>query len=143
MSVLVLLGSMGTCAMGRLFPWISAEVVVVERPWPCPVPSMPLVVLGCATGQMAGKGGLNAVMRWPPERVQRVLAKAQAMGERPFYPGGATFTGAASGLPPGYLTTLAAGAARLPVAFFLLAGLLGYLVRYGVVAWGAGALGGG
>ena len=147
MSLLVLLGAAGTCALSGIFPWISAEVVVVSAALALPPSFLPLVVVGCAVGQMVGKGGLYAVMRWAPERLperaQAVLAKAEGLGERPVYLGGATLTGAASGLPPFYLVTLAAGAARLSFFVFVLAGLVGSLLRYSLVAWGADTLGGG
>jgi len=145
MELTVILTAASTCALGGVFPWISAEAVLLGTALALSPGYLPALVAGCAIGQMVGKAGLYSVMRWAPdrlpERARRVLKKVEGMSSRGHVLGGAVFAGAAVGLPPFYVVTLAAGLARLPLALFLVAGLLGSLVRYGALMWGAGALG--
>ncbi|UCC24359.1 MAG: hypothetical protein JSU98_11550 [Gemmatimonadales bacterium] len=145
MELTVILTAAATCALGGIFPWISAEAVLLGTALALPVGYLPALVLGCAGGQMVGKGVLYALMRWAPdrlpERARGVLRKVEGMARRREVLAGAVFSGASAGLPPFYVVTLAAGLARLPLLLFLVAGLLGSLVRYGTLMWGAGALG--
>jgi membrane protein YqaA with SNARE-associated domain len=145
MELTVILTAASTCALGGVFPWISAEAVLLGTALALSPGYLPALVVGCAIGQMVGKAGLYAVMRWAPERLperaQRVLKKVEGMSNRRGVLGGAVFSSAAVGLPPFYVVTLAAGLARLPLVLFVVTGLLGSLVRYGTLMWGAGALG--
>lgn len=145
MELTLILGAAATCALGGVLPWISAEAVLLGAALALPPSLLPALVLSCALGQMVGKGGLYGVMRWAPhrlpQRARRVLNRVEPLSRRPRLLGGSVFTGAAAGLPPFYLVTLASGLAGLPLATFALAGLGGCLVRYGALMWGAGALG--
>jgi membrane protein YqaA with SNARE-associated domain len=145
MELTVLAGAAATCALGGILPWISAEAVLLGAALALPPALLPALVLSCASGQMLGKGGLYAVMRWAPhrlpDRARKVLGRVEPLSRRPRILGGSVFTGAAAGLPPFYVVTLASGLAGLPVVTFALAGFVGCILRYGVVVWGAGALG--
>ena len=145
MELTLLLGAAATCALGGILPWISAEAVLLATALALPPGLLPTLVLSCALGQMVGKGGLYGLMRWAPhrlpERARRVLDRVEPLSRRSGILGSSVFTGAAAGLPPFYLVTLASGLAGLPLATFALAGLGGCVLRYGVVLWGAGALG--
>ena len=145
MEFTVIVTAASTCALSGIFPWISAEVVLLGTALALPPAYLPALVVACAVGQMVGKAGLYGVMRWAPdrlpERAQKVLKKVEGMAKRRGVLGGAVFSGAAAGIPPFYIVTLAAGLARLPMMLFVVAGLLGSVVRYGALMWSAGALG--
>lgn len=145
MDLILLLGATATCALGGLLPWISAEAVLLGTALALPRSLLPILVLSCAVGQMVGKGALYGVMRWAPHRLpgraRRLLGRVEALSRRPGLLEGTVFTGAAAGLPPFYVVTLASGLAGLPLVTFFVAGLGGCLLRYGVLVWGAGALG--
>ena len=104
-----------------------------------------MLAVGCAAGQMAGKTGLYGIIRWAParlpERFQRLLGRAEVLGRRPGALTGSVLSGAAVGLPPLYVVTLAAGLANLSLVRFVMAGLLGSAIRYALLLWGAGAVG--
>lgn len=145
MELTLLAGAGAACALGGVLPWISAEAVVLGAALALPPQLLPSLVVGCALGQMVGKGGLYGVMRWAPhrlpDRARRVLDRVEPLARRPGILGASVFTGAATGLPPFYIVTLASGLSGLPLATFGLAGLGGCLVRYGALVWGAEALG--
>lgn len=138
-------GAAATCALGGIFPWISAEAVILATALAVPASAFPLLAMSCATGQMVGKTGLYAIIRWAParlpERFHRLIRRAEVLGNRPGALTGSVLSGAAVGLPPLYVVTLAAGLANLSLVRFIAAGLVGSVVRYAVVLWGAGAVG--
>ena len=141
----VIVGAAGTCALGGIFPWIAAEAVILATALAVPASAFPLLAVSCAVGQMTGKAGLYGIIRWAParlpERFQRLIGRAEVLGRRPGALTGSVLSGAAVGLPPLYVVTLAAGLAHLSLVRFLVAGLLGSAIRYGVLLWGAGAVG--
>lgn len=141
----VIAGAGATCALGGVLPWISAEAVLLGAALAVPTPLVPALVVGCALGQVVGKVVLYGLMRWAPERVparfRPALDRAGRYAHRPRILTGAVLSGSVAGLPPFYLVTLASGLARLPLVLFAGAGLLGSLIRYGAVVWGAGQLG--
>ncbi|MEJ2541668.1 MAG: hypothetical protein P8188_17170 [Gemmatimonadota bacterium] len=145
MELSILLGAAGTCALGAVLPWISTEAVLLGALLALPASWVPAAVAACAAGQMTGKAGLYLLARSAPhrlpDRAAGVLARARGLARRPRFLAAAVLTGSAVALPPFYLITLASGLARLPFALFTAAGLLGCLLRYGVLAWGAGMLG--
>lgn len=143
--VSVILAAAGTCALGAVLPWISAEAVLLGAALATPTTLLPALVLGCALGQVGGKVVLYGFMRWAPERLPRrfrsAVTRAEEFADRPRILTGAVLSGAVAGVPPFYLVTLASGLARLPLVLFTGAGLLGCVIRYGAVVWGAGRLG--
>lgn len=133
------------CALGAVLPWISAEAVLLSTVLVLPAGWVPLAVAACVTGQVGGKAGIYWLVRRAPHRLParagRVLARAEVLGARPPLLAAAVFSGSAVAVPPFYLVTLASGLARLPFVLFAAAGLLGCVVRYTALVWGAGALG--
>jgi len=145
MELSIVLGAAGTCALGAVLPWISAEAVLIGALLALPGGWVPAAVGACALGQIAGKAGLYLLARRAPhrlpDRAAGVLERARGLAKRPTLMTSAVLTGSAVAVPPFYLVTLASGLARLPFALFAAAGLLGCVLRYGALAWGAGALG--
>ena len=145
MELSLILGAAVMCAFGGMLPWISAEAVLLGTALILPPPLLPALLLSGALGQMVGKGGLYGLMRWAPHRLPggapRALHRVERLSRRRAILGGSVFTGAAAGLPPFYLVTMASGLAGLPIVTFVLAGFTGCLLRYGVLIWSAGALG--
>jgi membrane protein YqaA with SNARE-associated domain len=104
-----------------------------------------MIVILAATGQMVAKLGLyhagRGLLELPRGRYKKKILAARAKLEqwrsRPYliYSLSAVF-----GLPPFYLTVLAAGALAIRLQAFLLIGLAGRLLRFGVLvalAWAA------
>ena len=137
----LLLGAVGTCALGGFLPWISAEVVVVGAAFALPPGQLPALVLLCATAQVSAKLVVYELARWAPQRLpkrgQALLAKTERFGERRVLLGVMSFTGALVSLPPFYLITLAAGTLKSPMAVFGIAAFLGTVGRYGALVWAA------
>ena len=106
---------------------------------------LPLLVVLAAAGQMAAKIGLyhagRGMLELPRGRyrakVEAVRAKLDAWKTKPYIVYG---TSSVLGLPPFYLTVLAAGAMRIRFLAFLLIGLAGRLLRFAVlvaITWAA------
>lgn len=129
-----------------LIPLVNAEVLVAGAAVAAPPGYVIPVIAVCSLGQMAAKVGLYAGARWLPERLP---AKARARLDRAAEKTGrleeAGFTlvlvSGILGIPPFYLITLAAGALRMNLTWFVVVGLAGRLVRFTVIAFSAVAAG--
>jgi membrane protein YqaA with SNARE-associated domain len=122
----------GTAVSG-IVPLINAEL---------PGVGVPLVVVVSTAGQMSTKTLLYGVARWAPGRLPRkaraVLDRASgAMSSRRGAASSLVFTSAAIGLPPFYGTSLAAGALGIRLRTFVLSGIMGRVLRFGVLACAA------
>lgn len=98
---------------------------------------IPLIVAG-TLGQVIGKIALyyagTGALKLPGKRLQAALQKMNTqMQERPRTGGALVFASATLGLPPYYLVTLAAGAAKMNLPTFLAVSLVGRLIRFTVV----------
>lgn len=136
--LLLCLTSFAICGAGALLPFVNTEIYLIGASALLPRPMwIPLVVAG-SVGAMAGKvllylGG-RGVVKLPRGRVQRGLESMQARMEARPHVGKAIYAvSAVTGLPPFYLTTIAAGAVEMNFAFFLVVGLAGRLIRFGAV----------
>jgi len=147
MSDHVLLGALVATALGGVFPWINAELVVVGSAVLVPSEQLPLLVLAGATGHLAAKAGVYGLARFAPsklpDRARRFLKRSRRLGRNRVAVVVALLSSATVGIPPFYLTTLTAGVLRVPVVLFIGAGFTGLVVRYAVVAWTAAAAAGG
>jgi membrane protein YqaA with SNARE-associated domain len=136
--VLLCLTSFAVCGAGALLPFVNTELYLIGASALMPRGMwVPLVISG-SIGAMAGKVLLyyagRGVVKLPGGRVQRGVAAMQArMEARPTAGKMLYLVSAVAGLPPFYVTTLAAGAVEMNFAFFLLVGLAGRLVRFGAV----------
>jgi membrane protein YqaA with SNARE-associated domain len=78
----------------------------------------------------AGRG----VLSLPLGRYQaRLQAAAQKLHRSSLGPGGFVFLSSTTGIPPFTVVSILAGTMRIPIAVFLLPGLAGRLVRFGIL----------
>jgi membrane protein YqaA with SNARE-associated domain len=129
-----------------VIPFINSELLVIGVAVLVPSGALPVVAVVAGVGQMLGKLGLYGVARWAPTHLpERAKKKLHDAGERAREKDGATgsliLLSAALGWPPFYGVSLLAGALKINVATFLSLGLIGRVVRFGVLAWGARAVG--
>lgn len=135
---LLCLTSFAICGVGALIPFLNTEVYLIGASAMAPRALWaPLVVAGTA-GAMAGKILLyfagRGVVTLPGGRVKRGMDAMQArMEARPVVAKLLYAASAVVGVPPFYVTTVAAGAVRMNFAFFLVVGFLGRLLRFAIV----------
>jgi membrane protein YqaA with SNARE-associated domain len=132
----------GLTTVSAVVPWVNAEVIVLSLPAIAPSRWALVGLLGVATaGQMAGK----CVVYWAsrkglrapsPALKARLDACRQRFERHAWGPGLCVLVSSITGLPPFYLTTMAAGALRVNFAVFLVAGTAGRLVRFGSLVLG-------
>lgn len=136
--VLLCLTSFAICGAGALIPFLNTEVYLIGASAMAPRSLwVPLVVSG-TIGAMAGKVLLyyagRGVVKLPGGRVQRGLARMQArMEEKPLVGKLLYAASAVVGVPPFYVTTVAAGAVGMNFMFFLVVGFFGRLIRFALV----------
>jgi membrane protein YqaA with SNARE-associated domain len=148
---LLCLTSFAVCGVGALLPFVNTELYLIGASALAPRGMwVPLVVAG-TVGAMAGKVLLyfagRGVVKLPRGRVARGLASVQTrLEERPLAGKLLFLASATAGIPPFYVTTVAAGAVKMNFAFFVVAGFLGRLVRFTAIVLlpqlAKGALGG-
>ena len=135
---LLCLTSFAICGAGALIPFLNTEVYLIGASAMAPRALwVPLVISG-TIGAMAGKVLLyyagRGVVKLPGGRVQRGLARMQArMEEKPLVGKLLYAASAVVGIPPFYVTTVAAGAVGMNFAFFLVVGFIGRLIRFALV----------
>lgn len=143
-------GTFAVSILAGLVPLINAELFLVglvrfavERS-----SQLPAIVLAAAAGQMVAKIGLyyagRSMIDLPRGRykakVETVRAKIEQWKSKPYIIYGVS---SVVGLPPFYLTVLAAGAMRIRFEAFLAIGMVGRVIRFAVlvaltwVAWAA------
>ena len=135
---LLCLTSFAICGVGALLPFVNTEVYLIGAAALMPPPLWtPLVVAG-SVGAMAGKVLLyyagRGVVKLPWKRAQKGLAVMQARMEAKPTVGKLLYSASAVfGLPPFYVTTVAAGAVGMNFGFFLVVGFIGRLIRFAAV----------
>jgi membrane protein YqaA with SNARE-associated domain len=135
---LLCLTSFAICGLGALLPFVNTEVYLIGAAAIMPRTLWtPLVVAG-SIGAMAGKVLLyyagQGMLKLPWQRAQKGLATMQArMEARPTVGKLLYSVSAVVGLPPFYVTTLAAGAVKMNFTFFLVVGFIGRLIRFAAV----------
>lgn len=127
-------------------PLVNAELLCVAAAVAVPVAGLPLVVAASTVGQMISKAVLFALARSAPSRLpKRAAARLDKAVDAVRSRGGAAaslvFVSALVGLPPFYGISLAAGALRMRLAWFLATGTAGRAIRFAILAWTAHALG--
>ena len=140
-------GTFAVSLIAGLVPLVNAEVFLVGlvRLAIDDSSQLPLVVLAAAAGQMVAKIGLYHAGRGMLELPRgRYRAKIEAVRERierwrskPYIIYGLS---SVLGIPPFYLTVIAAGAMQISFQAFLAIGMAGRLLRFGVLvglAWAA------
>ena len=132
------LTSFAICALGALVPFVNTEVYLIGAAALAPRELWPPLVVAGTIGAMAGKVLLyyagRGVVKLPGGRVQRGLAKTQArMEARPGVGMALYAVSSVVGVPPFYVTTIAAGAVGMNFTFFLVVGFIGRLIRFAAV----------
>ena len=133
-------GTLVVCFIAGLVPLVNAELYLVGvSMWAVHAPAqLPGVVLAAAVGQMtakvllyhAGMGMLELPRgRWK-EKIERARAHLATWRKRPYLVYAVSST---VGLPPFYLVSLAAGALKIRFRAFCAIGLLGRIVRFGII----------
>ncbi len=146
MEIALLSSAFVASVVSGFIPFVNAEVVVAGAAVAAPPGYMVPVIAVCSIGQMLAKVALYAGMRWLPdrlpakatERLERASAKVKKLEHA-----GLTLVlvSAVVGLPPFYLISLAAGAMKLSLAGFIVAGTAGRTVRFAIIGYGAVAAG--
>ena len=129
----------GLTVASAIFPWLSAELIVLSLPAVATTRTALFILVVLATaGQMTGKCVVywigrkgnralpgrpgQALRRWR-ERLERQPSKAAAL----------VLVSSIVGLPPFYIMTLLAGAMKMNFPLFLTVGTAGRLLRFGVL----------
>jgi membrane protein YqaA with SNARE-associated domain len=134
----VWLTTFGVAVASAVIPVINIEVYLLAASAVAPRQMViPLIVAG-TLGQVIGKIALyyagTGALKIPGKRLRAALEKMNTqMQERPHMGSALVFVSATAGLPPYYLVTLAAGAARMNLTMFLLVSLVGRLIRFTIV----------
>lgn len=136
----ILVGLILATAVSGVVPLVNAELLVVTAAAALPAVGVPLVALASTLGQMSTKMSLFALAKWAPSRLPAKAARALERAARPLRERdgavtGVVFCSAATGIPPFYGMSLAAGALGVRTWGFLASGSLGRLVRFGALAW--------
>ena len=135
---LTILGTLAVCALSAVIPVLNAELYLLGASALLPRSlAIPLVVAG-SVGQMAGKVVMyyagRGALHLPNARLQRAVATVHARyANRAALDGPVLFSSASLGIPPFYIVSVAAGVLRIPVWRFLVVGLCGRLLRFGVI----------
>jgi membrane protein YqaA with SNARE-associated domain len=140
-------GTFVVSLIAGLVPVVNAEIfliglvrLAIDQP-----SQLPALVVLAASGQMVAKIGLyhagRGMLELPRGRyrakVEAVRARLDDWKTKPYLVYG---TSSVLGLPPFYLTVLAAGAMRIRFLWFLVIGLAGRLLRFAVlvaITWAA------
>ena len=146
MEIALLTSAFVASVVSGFIPFVNAEVVVAGAAVAAPPGYMIPVILVCSIGQMLAKVALYAGMRWLPdrlpakatERLDRASEKVKKLEEAGL---ALVLVSAIVGLPPFYLISLAAGAMKLNLTGFAIAGTAGRFVRFAIIAYGAVAAG--
>lgn len=126
--------------MSAVAPWVNAEIVLLSFTTAAASPAMTAALVLVATaGQMTGKMALYAAgyrgSRAPSERMARILGTWRPRCEaNPWRADWLVLVSSTIGIPPFIATSLLAGALRMRITRFVVAGSIGRLVRFGALA---------
>ncbi|HET7231168.1 MAG TPA: VTT domain-containing protein [Longimicrobium sp.] len=135
---LLCLTSFAICGAGALVPFLNTELYLIGASALMPRPLWAPLVIAGTVGAMAGKVLLyyagRGVVKLPRGRMQQGLEKMQLRMEEKPAAGKLLYAASAfAGIPPFYVTTVAAGAVGMNFMFFLVVGFLGRLIRFALV----------
>lgn len=136
------LGTFAICVVSAVVPFVNAELYLIAASAAVPPGVAWMLVIAAALGQMVGKSlmyyaGVGA-LSLPGARLQRMVAQVRERYEGAGATGttlgsGVILLSASVGLPPFYVVSIACGLLRIPFAQFFVLGLLGRLIRFGVI----------
>ncbi|MEM7414695.1 MAG: VTT domain-containing protein [Gemmatimonadota bacterium] len=135
-----MIGLFAAAVLSGIVPLVNAEILVISAAALVPALGVPVVAVVSTVGHMSSKALLFGLARWAPQRLpERARAAIErssaAVRERGTAAGTLIFTSAATGIPPFYGVSLAAGAVGLSLTRFVVVGGLGRFVRFAVLAW--------
>lgn len=139
MSVLaVWLATLGVALASAVIPVINIEIYLLGAAALAPASMAVPLVLAASIGQMVGKVvvyfAATGVLRLPGRRLRAALEGMNTtLRDRPRMGNALVFASASAGLPPFFVVSVAAGAARMSLPGFIVFGFLGRLVRFGVI----------
>ena len=137
--------SLATSFASGFLPFVNVEAFVAGAAALSPDATLLLVVVPATLGQMAAKAllylGGRGLVGLPSALATRARAAASRLAAVPARSAGVVFSSALVGLPPFYVVSVAAGAARVPPSLFLGVGSLGRLLRFAAVFTGLRLLG--
>lgn len=134
----VWLTTLGVAVVSAVIPVLNIELYLLGAAALAPAAMAVPLVLAATIGQMVGKvvmyfAGTGA-LKLPGKRLRAALEGMHAtLRNRPRSGGALVFASAAAGVPPFFIVTVAAGAARMNLAAFVVLGFLGRLVRFSVI----------
>ena len=122
-----------------VMPWVNAEIVLLSFTTAASSPgTMAAFVVVATAGQMTGKMALYAAgyrgSRAPSERMARILGAWRPRCEaNPWRADWLVLVSSTIGVPPFIVTSLLAGALRMRIARFVVAGSIGRLIRFSML----------
>ena len=141
-ALIVLVACAGCFALtfvSAIVPWVNAEIVVLSFTATASSPAIAVILVVIATaGQMTGKlilyGAGKQSARVPSARVARLLSVWQPRcAANPRCADRLVLVSSTIGFPPFILTSLLAGALRMNIVRFIVAGSVGRLVHFGAI----------
>jgi membrane protein YqaA with SNARE-associated domain len=137
----LLAASYGGAVVSAVIPWVNAELMLLAAlPLATADHVVGALVVVVALGQMTGKSGMywlaRGATRLPAPRMEVAVRAVRTRLER--HPRSAVvlvLVSAVFGVPPFYVMSVAAGSAGLPFARFAVAGGVGRLVHFGLLAF--------
>lgn len=134
----VWLTTLGVAVASAVVPVLNIELYLLGAAALAPAEMAVPLVLAATIGQMVGKVVMyfaaTGAVKLPGKRLQRALEGMNAtLRDRPRSGGALVFASAAAGVPPFFIVTVAAGAARMNLPAFVVFGCLGRVVRFSVI----------
>lgn len=134
----VCLTTFAMAVASAMIPVINIEIYLLGVAALAPSAMAVPLVLAASAGQLIGKVvvyfAATGAVKLPGKRLRTALeAMHTTLRDRPRMGSALVFASAAASVPPFFVVTVAAGAARMTLPAFVVFGLLGRVVRVGVI----------
>jgi membrane protein YqaA with SNARE-associated domain len=135
-----LLSSFALALVSAVVPWVNGELVLLSFVVPTTSTlDLAQIVIAVTAGQVSGKSALywlaRRARRVPPPKVAAAIARwRDRVARRPLTGLATMFVSATFGVPPLYLTTLAAGSLMVEFGAFVSIIVCGRLLHFGAIA---------
>lgn len=140
MAAPLLLSSFALAVVSAIVPWVNGELVLLSYvAQTTSTADLSQIVIAVTAGQVSGKSVLywlaRRARRLPPPAVEAAIARwRDRLARRPLAGLATMFASATFGVPPLYLTTLAAGSLVVEFGAFLAVVVCGRLLHFGAIA---------
>ncbi|MPZ95670.1 MAG: hypothetical protein GEU96_12355 [Propionibacteriales bacterium] len=146
--MIVLLATFGVCIVSALIPLVNAEAYLVAVAASTDNVNLWLVCSVAAVGQMVGKviwyeaGRRSMDWSWirkrmaRPKRQRQLTLWQERVQGRPFFSAVVVFASAFVGIPPFAVMSVLAGQLKMSFPVFLVTGLVGRALRFGLIVQG-------